>query len=360
MRRRIPTLISVLALSALLTACGTSAPSQPAPSQDQPAQPAQTAQPAPSDVPKEIRIGYQVIPNTEAVVRSEGWLEERLGTKVIWKEFDSGVAVNKAMAAGEIDIGLAGSAAVASGLTQGLPYEVFWIYDAIGDNEALVVKKNSGITKASDLIGKKVATPFGSTSHYHLLKYLEAEGVDAKQVQIVNLQPMDMLAAWQRGDIVGGWVWQPVLQKMADSGGTLLFSSRKMAEKGVLTGDIGVVAKDFAAKYPKVVSKYLAAENDAVKLYRSNQDEAVKAVAKEFRISDTEAKEIMGQLIWLNADEQLSDKYLGRPGQVGQLAQVLKSSADFLKTQGSIKESPDLGVFQKGINPQYLSDAMKQ
>jgi taurine transport system substrate-binding protein len=41
-----------------------------------------------------------------------------------------------------------------------------------------------------------VATPFVSTSHYQLLAGLRSEGVDPKGVDIVNLRPPEIAAAW--------------------------------------------------------------------------------------------------------------------------------------------------------------------
>jgi len=308
--------------------------------------------------PAALRIGYQVIPNTEAVVKGMGWLERRLGLRVEWRQFESGRDVNTAIAAAGIDLGLVGTAPAAAGISQGLRYEVIWIYDLIGDNEALVVKADSGINRAEDLVGKKVAVPFGSTTHYHLLKYLELEKVDARRVQIIDMQPPDMLAAWLRGDIIAGWVWHPTLQKMLDSGGRILYSSRQMAERGVPTGDLGVVRAEFGRRYPDLVAEYLKAQHEAVVLFRTKREAAVRAVAKEFRITEREAGLIMDQLIWLDGREQLGEKYLGRPGRPGKLAEVLKSTADFLAQQRIIKEAPGLERFRAAINPGYLARAM--
>src|SRR5262245_2229697 len=90
--------------------------------------------------PTELRIGYQLIPNGDLIVKDQGWLEAALpNTKITWSKFDSGGDVNTAIAAGSIDIGLAGSSPVARGFAKplSLPYQVPWIFDVIGDNEAL-------------------------------------------------------------------------------------------------------------------------------------------------------------------------------------------------------------------------------
>ena len=138
--------------------------------------------------PKELRIGYQLIPNGDLVVKDQRWLESELpDTKVTWIKFDSGGDVNTAMVAGSIDIGLAGSSPVTRGLSAPLniPYQVPWIFDVIGENEALVARE---ATSADGLKGKKIATPFASTAHYSLLAALQRAGLTESDVTVVDLE----------------------------------------------------------------------------------------------------------------------------------------------------------------------------
>ncbi|MGB7487983.1 MAG: glycine betaine ABC transporter substrate-binding protein, partial [Phormidesmis sp.] len=174
-------------------------------------------------MPAEFRIGYQLIPNAEVLAKNQGFAEAKFpDVDIQWLPFDSGRDVNTAMASGGIDVGLAGSVPVSTGIAQDLPYKVYFIHDVIGDNEALAVTSASGITSMADLVDKKIGVPFGSTTHFSLLSALDNEGIDPTTVQILDLQPQDMLAAWQRGDIDGGFVWQPTLSKMLDEDGTVL------------------------------------------------------------------------------------------------------------------------------------------
>ncbi len=241
----------------------------------------------------------------------------------------------------------------------GIPYEVIWIHDIIGDNEALVARKKSGVEKVEDLAGKKVAVPFGSTSHYHLLIALKVFNVDESKVTILDMQPADMLAAWQRGDIDAGYVWEPTLNKMIELDGKRILSSRSLAEKGYLTGDLCLVRKAFARKYPEIVKNYLKNLNRGVFYYDENPESGADAVADQFGIKPEEALRQMKSLILLTGQEQLEPAYLGSSGKIGALAKVLKDSADFLAKQKLIKTSPDLPVFVEAVNTTYLEEAVK-
>lgn len=284
---------------------------------------AAASKPAAAQAPDKITIAYQAIPNGDLVVKHEGWLEKALpDTKIEWKLFDSGGAVNEAVAARSVDIGLAGSSPVSRGLSQPLPYEVPWIHDVIGKAEALVVKKD--ITSIEQLKGKKVATPLVSTSHYSLLAALKDHGLSTKDVKVIDAEPDDIAAAWSRGDIDGAYVWNPNLARLIKDGGHTLVSSADLAKEGKTTYDLAVVTKDFASKYPDAVKTWVAQQDRAVKLYRSDPNAAATAVGAELNVSADEVLPQMKDLIFLTAAEQAGADYLG-----GGLAENLFAAAQF-------------------------------
>jgi taurine transport system substrate-binding protein len=300
-----------------------------------------------TNTPSKITIAYQAIPNGDLVVKHEGWLEKALpDTKVEWKLFDSGGAVNEAVAAGSVDIGLAGSSPVSRGLSQPLPYEVPWIHDVIGKAEALVVKKD--ITSIAQLKGKKVATPLASTSHYSLLAALDDAGLSSKDVKVVDAEPDDIYAAWSRGDIDGAYVWNPNLAKLIKDGGHVLVSSEDLAKEGKTTYDLAVVTKDFAGKYPDAVKTWVAQQDKAVKVYRSDPDAAANAVGAELNLSKDEVLPQMKDLIFLDAAQQAGADYLG-----GGLAKNLFAAAQFNKTLGQIPKVADQASYASSVNATF-------
>jgi taurine transport system substrate-binding protein len=304
---------------------------------------------AQATAPKSITIAYQAIPNGDLVVKHEKWLEQALpDTKIEWKLFDSGGAVNEAVAANAVDIGLAGSSPVSRGLSTPLPYEVPWIHDVIGKAEALVVKKD--ITSVEQLKGKKVATPLASTSHYSLLAALDDAGLSSKDVKVVDAEPDDIYAAWSRGDIDGAYVWNPNLAKLVEDGGHVLVSSEDLAKEGKTTYDLAVVTKDFAGKYPDAVKTWVAQQDKAVKLYRSDPDAAATAVGAELNLSKDEVLPQMKDLIFLDASEQAGADYLG-----GGLAKNLFAAAEFNKSLGQIPKVADQASYDSAVNATFAS-----
>jgi taurine transport system substrate-binding protein len=312
-----------------------------------------------SVMPEEIIIGYQIIPNGEIIAKDLGWHEKEMGVPIKWVQINSASELNTAIAGGSVHFGLIGSSGIATGISTGIAYEVIWIYDVIGDNEALVAKKDRGVKSVRDLVGKKVAVPFASTTHYHLLTALRLDGIDPESLDILDMQPPDILAAWQRGDIDATFVWEPSLAKLIELEGEVIITSRELAAKGFLTGDIGVVHSDFAEKYPDFVVKYLKTQVRAIEYYRNSPAKAAASVAEQFKISEKEAARQMNSLVMLSGKEQLASYYLGTASQKGQLAEVFKETADFLATQRTIRSAASLEAFKEAINPSYLEKALK-
>lgn len=301
-------------------------------------------------MPEEIRIGYQVVPNAELLAKAEGLVEENLpDTKVSWIKYNSGGDVNKAMAAGELDAGLAGSVPVSTGIATDLPYQVYFIHDLIGDNEALAVRTDSGIIRLEDIKGKKIAVPFGSTTHFSLLSALESNGIDVNEVNILDMSPDDTLAAWESGEIDGSFIWHPTLGKMLDDNGIVLTSAKQLAEEGIITADLAVVNKEFASKHPEAMAQYVEALDEAVELYRADPEAAAASISGELGLDAEKSLAAMDELVWLSAEEQASPKYLGSAEKPGALAKVLKDSAEFMVTQGAIEVAPELEAYNSAL-----------
>ncbi len=311
-------------------------------------------------VPEVVNIGVQTLVTPELIARYEGIYEEYMGCKVNLMQFDSGADVNRAFASKSIDIGAIGTSPASIGISTDLGYEVFWFEDVIGKAETLAARKDSGIKTVKDLEGKKVATPFASTAHFSLQNAMEMNGVDVSKVELFDMQPDDIYAAWTRGDIDAAYVWDPVLTKLFDDGGVAVISSEDLAKEGVVTADLAVINKEFAEKYPDVATGYIKAQIYAVDMFNNDNETAIKKIAEAIDISEEEAKTQAAGFIYPDGKEQLGDEYFGADGESGRIAEILKQAADFLVTQKSIDAAPKLKVFEDFSTGEYIKRALDE
>ena len=115
-----------------------------------------------------VVVGYQSMLNPWKVGIQSGSFEQTTGRKIEWRKFNSGSEVITAMASGDVQIAVAGSSPIATAMSRGVEVSLFWIVEAIRENEALVARNGSGIQSMEDLKGKTIGVPFASTTHYHL------------------------------------------------------------------------------------------------------------------------------------------------------------------------------------------------
>ncbi|MCA2217605.1 taurine ABC transporter substrate-binding protein [Jidongwangia harbinensis] len=309
---------------------------------------------------KSIRLAYQAFPSGDLIVKNQGLLEKALPDyEITWTKFDSGASINTAFVAGSVDIAAIGSSPVARGLSAPLniPYQVAFVLDVAGDNEALVARNGSGVTDVAGLRGKKVATPFASTAHYSLLAALNRAGVKESELTIVDLEPQDILAAWTRGDLDAAYSWLPSLDELKKTG-KVLVTSRELATAGKPTLDLGVVSTAFIQAHPEAVDAWRKVEAQALDLIATDPAAAAEAVGKELNLSTAEAQKQLSQGVFLKPADLSSDEWLGTEAKVGKLADNLLSAAQFLKDQQKIDAVPDLATVQKAVYVKGLPDVL--
>lgn len=284
-----------------------------------------------------VHIGYQTAPDPSQVAIVDGEYEKATGSKIEWLKFDSGASVIAALASGSIDIGYAGSSPLAAGVTRGAPIKAFLVAGLIGKAEALVVRNGAGIEKPEDLVGKKVAVPFVSTTHYSLLFALKHWGIDASKVNILNLQPPEIAAAFARGDIDATYVWDPA-QASARKTGKVLITSEEVAKLGGPTFVAWIARDDFTKAHPEVVTAFTKVTLDAFAKYRKDPAAYGPGTPEAKKIADftgakpEEVSEQVAGNYYPLIDEQASDALLGK----GTAAAVAATSA-FLLDQKKVE-----------------------
>lgn len=283
----------------------------------------------------DLTIGYQTGIDPSKVPQADGAYEQAIGEKIAWRRFNSGPEVVTAIASGDVQIGNLGSSPLAAAASRKLPIVAFIVSAQINAAEALVVRNGSGINSPRDLVGKTIATPFVSTSHYSLLGALKHWNLDTRQVKVVNLQPAEIAAAWKRGDIDGAFVWSPALGEIRKTGKTLT-DAAEVGGWGAPTFEVWVARKDFAEKHPEVVSKFAKVTLDSFADYAANKAQwtadslAVQKIAKLTGANAADVPELLAGAAF--PDAQAQPQLLQ-----SQTPKAIAETAQFLKEQGKVE-----------------------
>lgn len=287
---------------------------------------------------------------------ANGDYEKATGYKIDFRKFNSGADIFAAIASGDVQVGYVGSSPYAAATSKGLDVKAFYIASASGLDEALVVRNGSGIKTLADLKGKKLAAAPVSTDHYQLLALIKKQGLTEKDVQVLAIPQPEIVAAYNRGDIDGGFVWDPALTELKKNG-KVLVTSKDVAEKGAPTFSAWVATNQFTKENPQFLTQFVSViEKHSQSFIKNKKDwnadsENAKQLAKLLGGTASDQASALLNLNLITLDKQASNAWLGG-GEKSGVAKILKETASFLKEQKKITEV--LPSYANFLTPAHL------
>jgi len=221
---------------------------------------------------KEIRIDWATYNPVSILLKNKGLLEkefEKDGIKVVWVQTQSSSNALQLLNASAIDLGsTAGSAALVAKIN-GNPIKSIYVYSR-PEWTALVVAKDSQISRLEDLKGKRVAMVRGTDPHIFAVRALQSVGLTDRDYKPVLVQNhVDGGTALIRGDVDAWAGLDPAMAQFELKDGARLFYRKPEANTwGILN-----VREDFAKENPDLVKRVLAVYEDARKYALANYDE---------------------------------------------------------------------------------------
>ncbi|MGW5574688.1 ABC transporter substrate-binding protein [Nocardia thailandica] len=203
--------------------------------------------------PGTLTVGFVVDPSWAQIpVASATGLFDREGLRVKVVNFSSGVEALQALAAGQVDITTAADVPSSAALARNPSLRV------VGDGSRwqgsrIVARRDAGISTLSDLAGKSVGTPLGTSAAYYATNALAAGHVDARLVQAA---PSATLTAITQRNVDAVSIFQPyqaqVVAALGDNaveltGGTYNQHSLYLSSQSAITGKRAEIGRFFTA-----------------------------------------------------------------------------------------------------------------
>ena len=179
------------------------------------------------------------------------------GTKVNFVTVRAGSEVISAMAGGSLDMCNVGSSPMVVGYANGVKASLVYVYKNITDSEALVVQNSANIKKLADLKGKRVGLPFNTSVHFAALAAFKNAGLGVNDVQLINMKADTIASAWSRREIDASYIWVPIIPKLVEDGGTVLFKTGDLNATGLVMFDAFLVRDEFKKQHPELVLAFL-------------------------------------------------------------------------------------------------------
>jgi aliphatic sulfonates family ABC transporter substrate-binding protein len=232
-------------------------------------------------------VNFGVQPSTQPILVAHGAgylkpIEQEFKVKIVLRSFSYGAPENQAMGAGDIQIASAGMGPAIVAAAR-LPAKLIAI--DILDQTAILVPKDSKITKVAQLKGKKIAYPGEGSQQYPLLiKALADAKLSIKDVELFKTQGSQVATLLANKSVDAGITWDPhVSRALADGVGRVLLSSAQIMpiKNGHYVGDGTYAREDFIKSHPKLVQALINAEVKAIDLILKDPDKAIDIWTKE-------------------------------------------------------------------------------
>jgi NitT/TauT family transport system substrate-binding protein len=180
---------------------------------------------------------------------------------------------------GKADVATVAETPVVLAALRGEEVAVIATISSAATNTVLLARKDAGIAAGTDLAGKRIGVPRGTSGEFFLDTMLVRHRVERAAVHDIDLKPEEMLEALERRQVDAVAVWYPVASTI----------QQRLGES-VLTFDAGdLYAETFAIvarpqlvqDRPVALQRLLRALVDAEALFRSHPEEARRLVATE-------------------------------------------------------------------------------
>jgi ABC-type nitrate/sulfonate/bicarbonate transport system substrate-binding protein len=257
------------------------------------------------------------------------------GIKVNPRWYIAGTDLPSMWGAGNVHLGTATATMVVPIAAAGNAiYDIAPQSNIAGTQQIVLGKKGQEIVRSpKDFEKVKVGMPKGASVTMAIQSMAKDTGVDFSKIQFVNLAPPDCVTALAKGDIDAMAGWAPwVFNAVKQAGGKVYFTGNRSFIPGK-EGQVdwihvyaGVIASGKMLKdNPNTLKAILRALVKATDTVNTNREASVKIVAKEMKMDEGLARDIMALNIY---SMEQTDKHVKGMGEF----------VDFLYSLDRIKE----------------------
>ncbi len=240
-----------------------------------------------------IRVGYfPNIAHAPAVIGiPNGIFASYLGPDINIKQtlFNAGPSIIEAIFSEDIDIAYIGPSPAINGYVRSNGNALKIISGVASGGSLFIVRPASNIKDASDLSGKKIATPqLGNTQDIALRAYIKKHGLKPREkggtVDILPLRNPDILNLFMRKQIDGAWVPEPWgTRLLKETDGEVFLDEKTLWKDGKFCSTLMIVGANFLEKHPDLVRQWLAAHVEITHWINQHPEEAKTAIRENIK-----------------------------------------------------------------------------
>jgi NitT/TauT family transport system substrate-binding protein len=292
------------------------------------------------DAKTKVNFGYIGDYNGTSLlaVAEDQKLWDKHGIDVSTKVFTNGPLQITALGAGDLDFGYIGPGAVwlpASGKAK------IVALNSLGNADRVIAQ--AGITDLSQLKGKKVGVPEGTSGDMILTLALTKAGLTAKDIQRVPMDPATIVSAFSSGQIDAAGIWYPLLNNIKQRKPGLVELAKDDDFKDTMTFPTAFVAgNDVVTGKADETTKVVQVLREAMDWRAQNPDKAIALTATMLKQPEDAVKADAAN------SQMLSTAELDKDTADGTIDKWLNGMSDYFVGAGKLPSKPDPKTFYLG------------
>lgn len=175
---------------------------------------------------------------------------------------------------------------------EGIPLTVGLVFDTSSGADAVVARPS--IRKLSDLAGKRLGVERNALGALMLAKLLEASGMRASDLTVVDLPIDEHMAAWHRQQVDAVITYEPTSTLLAREGARVIFDSRQIP--GTIF-DVLAVRMDRAKQHHASLDALVAAHFKGLAHMQTNRQDAIYRIAARQGVQPEEVQQAMSGVV---------------------------------------------------------------
>jgi NitT/TauT family transport system substrate-binding protein len=206
------------------------------------------------------------------------------GVRVVFKDYDTGVAAVEGLLKGEVDVALTMEFVIV-----GKSLQKQNILSLVTIDKSMlfyiIARADRGIKSTKDLKEKTIGAPRQTITEFYLGRMLELNGMRIQQVTMVDTKASDPAGTMARGDVDAVVTWEPYVTQIRQQMGNRVIIWP--AQSGQVSFWSIVSTPGWINQHPDLVRQFLKSLAKAEEYVIQNPVEAKKVLQKRLKLDDT-------------------------------------------------------------------------
>ena len=298
-------------------------------------------------LPSELVMDYATYNPLSMVIRKFGWIEREFkadNVQIRWVRSPSSMLAMNHLNSDSLSIASSGIVTAALSKAGGNRVKAVYVF-ARSELNAILVSRDSPITSAMELKGKRIAAPLGTPAHFSLLQTLREIGLHHDDIVIIPLEHKEGRIALERNEVDAWSTTQPYgTLSQLENGSRVLYRNSRFNTYFSL-----IVKEEIARKYPDVVTRVIKVYERARQWANRNPDEIEKIYADEEQVSLQVARLILSKFDFFNPVIDRND------------IAMLRNATDMLKEERLVSPDTNLNNLANNlVDRSFVSKALRE